>query len=144
MRDPKELFFWLQIGIGAAFVVGAWIFLRPRPSESNFRVREADRARFKDGPSGAGEDLATSKFRQPKAPLQLDGIRLDVPAHRLLGVAPDASVADIQRAYRELMKRYHPDRVARPDTPQWREAQSIADAISRAKEELMKKRSTHR
>lgn len=33
-------------------------------------------------------------------------------AHAILGVASDASDADIDRAYRQLMGKYHPDRVA--------------------------------
>lgn len=138
MRDPRQLFFALQVLIGAAFLFAAWRFLRPRSSESNFRVREADLRRGQK--PGSGEDvLGASRMKRPAEPLRLEGIRLDVPPHQLLGVAPQASTAEIQRAYRELMKRYHPDRVAPVDTPQWREAQRIADAIHRAKEEMLKR-----
>ncbi|TWG91959.1 DnaJ-class molecular chaperone with C-terminal Zn finger domain [Luteimonas sp. J16] len=33
-------------------------------------------------------------------------------AYRTLGVAPDASQAEIDQAYRRLMSQYHPDKVA--------------------------------
>jgi len=44
------------------------------------------------------------------------GERSDAPAaedpYETLGVAPDASQAQIDKAYRQLMAKYHPDRVA--------------------------------
>jgi DnaJ-domain-containing protein 1 len=136
--DPKHLFFLLQIGLGAAFLLAAWLWLRPREPESNFRVRESERRRPRAAGAGEADELARSRMRS-KAPLRLTGLRLDVPPHELLGVRADAPAAEIRRAYRDLMKRYHPDHVAAPDTPQWREAQRIADAISRAKEELLRR-----
>ncbi len=38
----------------------------------------------------------------------------DVPRapHEVLGVEPDASAHDVRHAYQELMRKYHPDRVA--------------------------------
>jgi preprotein translocase subunit Sec63 len=34
------------------------------------------------------------------------------PPHEVLGVEPDASAQEIRQAYQELMRKYHPDRVA--------------------------------
>jgi hypothetical protein len=38
------------------------------------------------------------------------------------------------------MKRYHPDLVGRPGSREWKDAQRIAEAINRAKEELAPRR----
>lgn len=40
----------------------------------------------------------------------------EIDYYRLLGVAPDASVVEIGRAYRRLARRYHPDRNPGRDT----------------------------
>jgi molecular chaperone DnaJ len=37
-----------------------------------------------------------------------------VDFHQILGVAPDASAAEIKRAYKRLAMRWHPDRNADP------------------------------
>ncbi len=71
--------------------------------------------------------------------MRLTGIRIDGAPHEILGVSPQASPEEIQSAYRSLMKRYHPDRVGRPGSREWNDAQQIAEAINRAKELLLKK-----
>jgi tetratricopeptide (TPR) repeat protein len=42
--------------------------------------------------------------------------RVELPYHQILGVAQDASAADIKRAYFELSKEFHPDRYFRRNT----------------------------
>jgi curved DNA-binding protein CbpA len=37
--------------------------------------------------------------------------------YALLGIAPDADVAELRRAWRELAKRWHPDRAGTDTTP---------------------------
>lgn len=76
---------------------------------------------------------------QRKGPLLLTGIRIDAPPHEILGIPSDAGRTQILKAHRDLMKRYHPDKLAPPNTPQWNEAQAIAAAINRAKEEMLKR-----
>lgn len=140
--DPefvKKVFYLAQLGIGG-LVVAYFLFMRDREPPSGFRVREADLrkpgARIKPGQK---DPLADARIRQ-RAPALLPGIRLDAPAHEILGVKPQASPEEIQKAYRELMKQYHPDRVGRPGSREWQDAQKIAEALNRAKEELLKRR----
>jgi DnaJ like chaperone protein len=51
-------------------------------------------------------------------------------AYATLGVEPDASNDDIKKAYRRLMNRSHPDKIAgsNPD------AEAVADAVRRTRE----------
>lgn len=60
--------------------------------------------------------------------------------YRELGVAEDASDAEIDRAYRKLMGQYHPDRLegAAPELRQ--QAQDRASRINRAYDEIQKLR----
>ena len=41
-----------------------------------------------------------------------EGSMTEEDAHRILGLAPNCSPDDVQRAYREAIRQYHPDRVA--------------------------------
>ena len=58
--------------------------------------------------------------------------------YRVLGVEPGASSDDITQAYREQMKRYHPDRVADLGEELQQLAHRKAIEIQRAYEELSK------
>lgn len=79
------------------------------------------------------------KNKNSKKPqLQLGGIKTDGPPHEILGVQPDANLTEIQKAYRDKIKIYHPDRVGRPDSQAWKDAQKIAEAINHAKETMIK------
>ncbi|RYZ67911.1 MAG: J domain-containing protein [Proteobacteria bacterium] len=82
---------------------------------------------------------ARAKSQEPAKPLQLAGFRTDAPPHEILGVTPHASVAEIQRAYKEMMKRFHPDRVGAPGSQAWQDAQPIAEAINRARDLMLKR-----
>ena len=120
--------------MGGAFLVAAWTFIRPKTPESGFRVREADR-------NVKYQPAAESKFADAKIkpdPLRLTGISLNGRPHEVLGVRETATVEEIQKAYRDLMKKYHPDKVGRPGTREWQDAQKIAETINRAKAEMLK------
>lgn len=150
---PERARLWLliaQVGLGGAFIGGFW-WIRNREQPSGFRLRESDRLRAPGpshpvlGASASGKpqppegDLGTHRMR-PRKPLQLSGISLSGEPHEILGVVPGASPSEIQKAYRDLMKRYHPDMVGRPGSREWTDAQKIAEAINQAKEALLSSR----
>ncbi len=85
-----------------------------------------------------GKD-SNSDFSKKSEQAALPGFRIDGEPHEILGVAIDASPKEIQRAFRELMKRYHPDHVGRSGTREWKDAQKFAEALIRAKEAMTKK-----
>jgi len=137
-EQVKSYFYLGQIGLGALFL-GVLFYFRGRQSESAFGSREADRLKPK-APTGAGkgqDHLANARLRPKAEPLRLAGIRIDGPSHEILGVARGASAADVQKAWRELMKRYHPDAIGRPGSREWTDSQKIAEAINRAKDEML-------
>lgn len=113
-------------------VILYWWLAKPR-NPSQFRYREADKAKGK--PNRDSPDDMGSGAKQ-KTPL-LTGISIEGQAHEILGVQKTATKKQIQTAYRELMKRYHPDKVSEPGTPQWQEAQKIAVALTKARDEML-------
>jgi hypothetical protein len=144
--DPEKLRSWVyltQAGLGV--LVGLlWLWLRDRETPSGFRVREADlKKEIKNAigkkPAHAlpGDPLAEARYQKKAEPLRLAGISLTGAPHEILGVHAHASEREIRSAYRELMKRYHPDRVGRPGTREWTDAQKIAEAINQAKDQML-------
>ncbi|GHH53464.1 J domain-containing protein [[Pseudomonas] boreopolis] len=65
--------------------------------------------------------------------------RRDDP-YRALGLTPDASNAEIELAYRRLMSQYHPDKVARADPEQRRQAERRASEINAAYDRIQRLR----
>ena len=105
-------------------------------SESQFRVREADRKiQWERGEKAKISGAQTAK----KSPLQLSGISLEGAPHEVLGISAMATEAEIQKAYRELIKRYHPDKRRRPGTREWQDAQAIADRINQARTQMLER-----
>jgi DnaJ-domain-containing protein 1 len=119
-----------------AFSFLIWLLTRSsNESKSHFRVREADRdLKFKrEAPSSNREKPAK------KEPLRLTGIVADGAPHEVLGVSALASESEIQKAFKEKMKRYHPDLMGPPGSREWNEATRIAEAINRAREEMLER-----
>jgi DnaJ-domain-containing protein 1 len=59
--------------------------------------------------SKSGSKVLEGALPKPKGSPKPAGGR---PAHEVLGVEPDASPAEIKRAYQQKIQQYHPDRVA--------------------------------
>ena len=114
-------------------LLGARVLFFPS-RKSQFGKREAELKRNLSKQKGH-DDLGRSKLNPP---LQLPGIDLTGRPHEILGISPQATEKEIQTAYRNLMKQYHPDRVATPGSEQWQSAQKIAAAITQARDSLMK------
>lgn len=138
-NDPKSFFFSSLWVLGGLFAIFSWL-LRPKSPESGFKVREYELKKKKPRYSSPELDQLANAKMQQKSPLLLEGLRLDGTPHEILGVAANASQEQIQQAYRNLMKRYHPDRVGRPGSREWNDAQKIAEKINQAKDQLLKKK----
>lgn len=65
-------------------------------------------------------------------------------AYAVLGVAPDATDAQIDRAYRRLMGRFHPDRVVGETDEVRRSAETRARAINAAYDRIRSQRRARR
>ncbi|MBN22355.1 MAG: hypothetical protein CL678_13820 [Bdellovibrionaceae bacterium] len=117
-------YYWLGVPL---FLWGIHRLLAPK-HQSQFKKKESY------DPSKHGEGLGNATLKRPQA---LPGIVIDAPAHEILGVPMNASPEEIKKAHRELMKQYHPDKIASPGSPQWEEAQKIASAINDAKKEML-------
>lgn len=140
MKEWLVEHFWI---LNAGFVLGLILLLlrgfQKSENQSRFRVREADRnLKFPRGKDA--QTLGDAKMKRAAPPLTLDGISIHGAPHEILGISAHAGEAEIQKAFRERMKRYHPDKIARPGTPQWQEAQRIAEALNRARAEMLAKR----
>lgn len=109
LRSPIDLLPDRIGGLGllddlVAVLVAVWWLRRrgsvlPRP-RTTARERARGPGSRGDGPGGGQAGAAADNGEAPWDPWQV------------LGVARGASREDITRAYREQMKRYHPDRVA--------------------------------
>ncbi len=140
-QDPEKLrrgFYLLQIVAGSlALAVFVWIKTRKDSSSSGFREGGREWQRGASGTQSAPSSQKSAT--RPSGPALLTGIRIHGQPHEVLGVAADASEETVQQAYRELMKRYHPDKLGRAGSPQWKEAQRIAEAINQARDRMLKR-----
>lgn len=157
----RALVYLAQLGVAGAFVA-ALLWVRNQDKPSGFRLREADRLKMRPvappqpgapalGGPGVGrkasakeDELASARMKKPRRPLLLPGFSMDGAPHEILGVGLQASEAEIRRAYRELMKRFHPDQVGRPGSREWNDAQKIAERINNAKDSLLAARKSRR
>ena len=137
---PVKPFLYLVEFAFLALVGGLWWVYAKRESESSqFRTREAELRNKGKKSSSPSNLLADARIRTAQKPetLRLSGIRTEGKPHEILGIAQNSSELEVQRAYRDLMKQYHPDIVGRPGTREWQDAQRIAESINRAKTEMI-------
>jgi DnaJ-domain-containing protein 1 len=128
----RELYYFGQIIIGLG-LLGAFIFYaQPSNRPSRFKIREADRPQFPNQ-----SKLGDSTVRPKVARLLLSGISITGDPHEVLGVPPDATSKEIERAFKELMKRFHPDKIGPPGSREWQDAQEIAAKFNEARQVLL-------
>lgn len=109
--------------------LAVWLLWRGSVSESPksfFKVRESDKAH------------RTQKAKAPPSQRLLTGIKIDGPAHEILGISQDADRKAVIQAHAELMKRFHPDKLGPPGSQRWKDGQAIAAAINGARDSLLK------
>jgi DnaJ-class molecular chaperone len=132
----QEHFYALHATLGVLLIYFLFSKFNNSESKTQFRVRESERdQKFKRGL----EAQSTNHAKKKPSPFLLTGIRTEGEAHEILGVSPLATESEIQKAHRELIKRYHPDKVARPNTQAWKDAQLIAEKLNEAKSTLLQK-----
>jgi DnaJ-class molecular chaperone len=112
--------------------------------ESQFRNREAERNDL-DKILNQGQKLENAKLPQskrntpPPPPLQLPGINLNGEPHEVLGIRADASEEVIMKAYKDAIKRFHPDRIQGQAQDQIRFYQEASARINDAKNAMIKR-----
>lgn len=135
---PKLMVYLQAVFLLLVFGLVAF-YVRQSNRASQFKLREADRMAAKKK-KARGE--ITNAPPAPKTSSEkmraLPGIDISGSPAEILGVSNDASIKEINRAYRDLMKRYHPDKIGRAGSAQWQEAQKIAEAINHARDVLIK------
>ena len=128
--------------IGVAFCIQ---ILKRGKNTSQFRNREADRTdlnRMTEGPTLADAMLSRKKSSEPPPPgpppRALPGIRLRGEPHEILGIPDNASEAETLKAYKDLIKRFHPDRIQGQAKEQNQFYEDASIALNLAKEQMLK------
>ncbi len=139
----SQHFVKIQWVVLIAGIIFCFRILKGAHPKSQFKVREADRAdaiRTKGGPDLAQAKLNQSKQKAPPPPpLGLPGMRMVGEPHEILGIAEDASEAEIMKAYKEAIKRFHPDRIQGQAQEQLKFYQEASSKLNSAKEEMLKR-----
>lgn len=132
----------IQILFLVAVLFLIWTFLKNQRGQSNFKSRESDREDL-DRILKSGPDLAQAKLKRrsseptPPPPLSLPGIRLEGAPHEILGIREEATEAEIMRAYKDAIKRFHPDTLQGKSPDQLRFYQDASARINDAKNKML-------
>ena len=129
----------LQFFLLAMAIFFVWNNIRTNTNASNFKKREANRDDL-DRLMKNEHDLANAKIRKPKSvipPLSLPGISLTGEPHEILGVDLEASESEIMRAYKDKIKRFHPDRIQGQAKDQMKFYEQASAKINQAKEAMI-------
>ena len=118
---------------------------RVHPAEHAMLVRIARRLRLSEGDVAQLEALLRAAAAGPSAGRAAPTQDRLADAYMALGVTPDASAAEIKRAYRKLISQNHPDKLAARGLPESmravaeersREINSAYDLIKAARDDL--------
>ena len=127
------------------FIAGIFIgirLLRSNQGRSQFRTREADRNdlnQLREGPGLADAKLNAPRSKNPPPPpLSLPGIRLSGEAHEILGIDETATEVEVMRAYKDAIKRFHPDTIQGEAKSQIKFYQEASAKLNQAKEDMLK------
>ncbi len=127
---------WIFI---ALLVLVALRFSKNRDAESGFKSGgnpDSKRNRLRRPSPALQPDPETAASKQ-RARLLLQGVVLTGLPHQILGVREDASEFEIRKAHRDLIKRFHPDKVGQEGSREWYEAQRASEAINGARDAML-------
>jgi DnaJ-domain-containing protein 1 len=135
----------IQTGILIFGALSILFFIKGRSQPSQFKQRESDRTDLdrilKQGPDTgqAKQKPKSAANTPPPPPLSLPGIRLNGAPHEILGVREDASESEVMRAYKDAIKRFHPDTIQGAAREQMQFYQDASARINEAKDQMIKK-----
>lgn len=129
-----EHFQHLQIAFLLFLALLVVLALREKTQSSQFKTREFEK------PAPVRNSKLKSHSKPPSAPLALPGINLTGTAHEILGLKPNATEIEILAAYKEAIKRYHPDKIQNASMDQIAFYQEATTVINRARDELLRKK----
>ncbi len=109
--QPMLARFFLEVQLEVAFADG-----RIDPAERRLLLRIAERLGLSDEDLRGLESLLRGQ-RRTGAGARREGHDSLAAAYQTLGVSPDASDAEVKRAYRRLLSQHHPDKLASQGLP---------------------------
>lgn len=118
----------------AVILYGFTRFFRSQQQGSRFKPRGPKQPHSRREVPAADRE---SKISKQRARLLLEGIALTGLPHQILGIRPDASEFEIRKAHRQLIKRFHPDKVGSQGSREWYEAQRASEAINGARDQML-------
>ncbi|MFN7683835.1 MAG: J domain-containing protein [Oligoflexia bacterium] len=132
--DPFESLQWLLL-----FVIGVatFRFFKVNRPPSGFKPMPKPGLKRAAQEPDLSTDPALREADKKRARLLLEGIVLVGLPHQILGVRQDASEFEIRKAHRNLIKRFHPDKVGEQGSRAWYEAQRASEAINGARDEML-------
>ena len=121
----------------AALVIGITRFFKARAPVSGFKPREPGKKESRQRTRKHPPEERENRIARERARLLLQGVVLTGLPHQILGVRPDASEFEIRKAHRNLIKRFHPDKVGQQGSREWYEAQRASEAINGARDQML-------